>query len=138
MSFTPDFIEEVRSRISLSSIIGKRVKLTKKGRRQTGLCPFHNEKTPSFSVNDDEGYYHCFGCGAGGDAITFLRETEGLDFTEAVTRLAESAGIAIPDQRPVDPVKLQRRKTVMDALSAALNFINHSSQRMALQHQSLY
>ena len=122
MSFTPDFIEEVRSRISLSSIIGKRVKLTKKGRRQTGLCPFHNEKTPSFSVNDDEGYYHCFGCGAGGDAITFLRETEGLDFTEAVTRLAESAGIAIPDQRPVDPVKLQRRKTVMDALSAAAEF----------------
>ena len=122
MSFTPDFIEEVRSRISLSSIIGKRVKLTKKGRRQTGLCPFHNEKTPSFSVNDDEGYYHCFGCGAGGDAITFLRETEGLDFTEAVTRLAETAGIAIPDQRPVDPVKLQRRKTVMDALSAAAEF----------------
>lgn len=122
MAFTPDFIDEVRSRITLSSLIGKRVKLIKKGRRQTGLCPFHNEKSPSFSVNDDEGYYHCFGCGAGGDAITYLRETEGLDFTEAVTRLAETAGVAIPDQRPVDPVKLARRQNVMDALTAAADF----------------
>ncbi len=73
-------------------------------------------------MNDDEGYYHCFGCGAGGDAITYLRETEGLDFTEAVTRLAEMAGVAIPDQRPVDPVKLQRRQSVMDALGAAAEF----------------
>lgn len=122
MAFTPDFIDDVRSRISLSSIIGKRVKLIKKGRRQTGLCPFHNEKTPSFSVNDDEGYYHCFGCGAGGDAINYLRETEGLDFTEAVTRLAEMAGVPIPDQRPVDPVKLQKRQNVMDALGVAAEF----------------
>ena len=122
MAFTPDFIDEVRSRISLSSIIGKRVKLIKKGRRQTGLCPFHNEKSPSFSVNDDEGYYHCFGCGAGGDAITYLRETEGLDFTEAVTRLAEMAGVPIPDQRPVDPIKLQKRQNVMDALRVAADF----------------
>ena len=122
MAFPPEFIDDVRSRISLSSLIGKRVKLIKKGRRQTGLCPFHNEKSPSFSVNDDEGYYHCFGCGAGGDAITYLRETEGLDFTEAVTRLAEMAGIPIPDQRPVDPVKIQKRQNVMDALSAAADF----------------
>jgi len=122
MSFTPDFIDDVLSRISLSSIIGKRVKLIKKGRRQTGLCPFHNEKSPSFSVNDDEGYYHCFGCGVGGDAINYLRETEGLDFTEAVTRLAEMAGVPIPDQRPVDPVKLQKRKNVMDALGVAADF----------------
>ena len=122
MAFPPEFIDDVRARISLSSLIGKRVKLIKKGRRQTGLCPFHNEKSPSFSVNDDEGYYHCFGCGAGGDAITYLRETEGLDFTEAVTRLAEMAGVAIPDQRPVDPVKLQRRQSVMDALGAAAEF----------------
>ena len=122
MAFPPEFIDDVRARISLSSLIGKRVKLIKKGRRQTGLCPFHNEKSPSFSVNDDEGYYHCFGCGAGGDAITYLRETEGLDFTEAVTRLAEMAGIPIPDQRPVDPVKLQKRQNVMDALSAAADF----------------
>jgi len=122
MAFTPDFIADVRSRISLSSIIGKRVKLIKKGRRYSGLCPFHNEKTPSFSVNDEEGYYHCFGCGAGGDAITYLRETEGLDFTEAVKRLAEMAGVPLPEQRAIDPVKLQKRQTVMDALGAAATF----------------
>ena len=122
MAFTPDFIDDVRSRLSLSSIIGKRVKLIKKGRRYSGLCPFHNEKTPSFSVNDDEGYYHCFGCGAGGDAITYLRETEGLDFTEAVKQLAEMAGVPIPEQRAIDPVKLQKRQTVMDALGAAAQF----------------
>ena len=122
MAFTPDFIDEVRSRVSLSSLIGKRVKLIKKGRRYSGLCPFHNEKTPSFSVNDDEGYYHCFGCGAGGDAITYMRETEGLDFTEAVKRLAEIAGVAIPDQRPADPVKVKRRQNVLDALSEATLF----------------
>ena len=122
MAFPPDFLDDVRARTSLSTIIGKRVKLIKKGRRYQGLCPFHNEKTPSFSVNDDDGYYHCFGCGAGGDAITYLRETEGLDFTEAVTRLAEMAGIAIPDQRPVDPVKQQKRQTVMDALQTAADF----------------
>ena len=122
MAFQPDFIDDVRNRVSLSSVIGKRVKLIKKGRRLTGLCPFHNEKTPSFSVNDDEGYYHCFGCGAGGDAITYLRETEGLDFTEAVSRLALIAGIPIPDQRPVDHSKLQKRQTVMDALGVAAQF----------------
>ena len=119
MAFTPDFIDDVRSRLSLSSIIGKRVKLIKKGRRYSGLCPFHNEKTPSFSVNDDEGYYHCFGCGAGGDAITYLRETEGLDFTEAVKQLAEMAGVPIPEQRAIDPARVQKRQSVMDALGAA-------------------
>ena len=119
MAFTPDFIDDVRSRISLASLIGKRVKLIRKGRRYSGLCPFHNEKTPSFSVNDDEGYYHCFGCGSGGDAITYLRETEGLDFSEAVKRLAEIAGVPIPDQRPADPVKLQKRQNVMEALATA-------------------
>ena len=123
MAFTPDFIDDVRSRITLSAVIGKRVKLTRKGRRHSGLCPFHNEKTPSFSVNDDEGYYYCFGCGAGGDAISYLRESEGLDFTEAVKRLAEMAGVPIPDQRPIDPVKQKRRQSVMEALEAASIFI---------------
>ena len=79
MTITPEFLENLRSHISLSSIIGKRVKLTKKGSRLVGLCPFHGEKTPSFNINDDEGFYHCFGCGVSGDAITYLRETDGLD-----------------------------------------------------------
>ena len=138
MAFTPDFIDEVRARITLSTIIGKRVKLVKKGRRHSGLCPFHNEKTPSFSVNDDDGYYYCFGCGAGGDAISYLRESEGLDFSEAVKRLAEMAGVAIPDQRPVDPEKVKKRQTVMDALAAAADFYKAQLKTAAANHARSY
>ena len=138
MAFTPDFIDEVRARITLSTIIGKRVKLVKKGRRHSGLCPFHNEKTPSFSVNDDDGYYYCFGCGAGGDAISYLRESEGLDFSEAVKRLAEMAGVAIPDQRPVDPEKVKKRQTVMDALAAAADFFKAQLKTADANHARSY
>ena len=90
MAVPPEFIEDLRQRVPLSDLIGKRVKLVRKGRRYSGLCPFHSEKTPSFSVVDDQGFYHCFGCGA--RRISFLRETDGLDFMEAVERLAEMAG----------------------------------------------
>jgi DNA primase len=92
-------IDEIRRRILLSAVIGERVKLTLKGRSFVGLCPFHKEKTPSFQVNDERGFYHCFGCSASGDVVTFLRETEGLDFREAITQLAERAGVQIVDQR---------------------------------------
>ena len=96
MAVPPEFIEDLRQRVPLSDIVGKRVKLTRKGNRFTGLCPFHSEKTPSFSVVDDQGFYHCFGCGVHGDAISFLRETDGLDFMEAVERLASMAGLTVP------------------------------------------
>ena len=79
MAVPPEFIEDLRQRVPLSDIIGRRVKLIRKGRRFSGLCPFHSEKTPSFSVVDDDGFYHCFGCGAHGDAISFLREMDGLE-----------------------------------------------------------
>ncbi len=92
-------IDEIRRRILLSAVIGERVKLTLKGRSFVGLCPFHKEKTPSFQVNDERGFYHCFGCSASGDVVTFLRETEGLDFREAIEQLAERAGVQIVDQR---------------------------------------
>ena len=98
MAVPPEFIEELRQRVTLSDVIGRRVKLVRKGRRYSGLCPFHNEKTPSFSVVDDDGFYHCFGCGVHGDAISFLRETEGLEFMEAVERLAEMAGLTVPQR----------------------------------------
>ena len=81
---TEEFIRELRDSISLSTIIGKKVQLLKKGKNYLGLCPFHNEKTPSFNVNDDEGYYHCFGCGAHGDSISFIRNYENKSFMEAV------------------------------------------------------
>ena len=87
MSFPTAFLDELRSRLALSDVIAKRVKLTKKGREYTGLCPFHHEKTASFTVNNEKGFYHCFGCGAHGDIIKFMMDLEKLPFIEAVERL---------------------------------------------------
>jgi DNA primase len=94
--FPSYFIDELKSRIKLSEVIGSKVKLTKKGREYIGLCPFHNEKTPSFTVNEDKGFYHCFGCGAHGSIITFEMEANGLSFLEAVEKLAAKAGLEVP------------------------------------------
>ena len=129
MAVPPEFIEDLRQRIPLSDVIGKRVKLIRKGRRFTGLCPFHSEKTPSFSVVDDDGFYHCFGCGAHGDAISFLRETDGLDFIEAVDRLADMAGIPVLHSTPQDSVKLQQRKATLDILEATACFFQEALRR---------
>ncbi len=122
MAVTPEFIEEMLGRISLFDIVGKRVKLVRKANRMNGLCPFHNEKTPSFYVNDAEGFYHCFGCNANGDAISFLRESEGLEFIEAVKQLASLAGMEMPHNEPVDKEAAQRRRTALDLLEVAANF----------------
>ncbi len=122
MAVPPEFIEDLRQRVPLSDVIGRRVKLVRKGRRHSGLCPFHAEKTPSFSVVDDDGFYHCFGCGVHGDAISFLRETEGLEFMEAVERLAEMAGLSVPRSTPHDPVASRQRKTVLDILEETALF----------------
>ncbi len=95
MAFPPGFLDELRSRVPLGDLVGRRVRLTRRGREQAGLCPFHNEKTPSFYVVEDKGFFHCFGCGAHGDAIGFLMRADNLDFIEAVERLAGEAGIAL-------------------------------------------
>src|SRR3546814_17256308 len=95
MSFPPGFLEELRERVSLAATVGRKVRLIRRGREHTGLCPFHNEKTPSFTVSDDKGFYHCFGCGAHGDAISFLMGTDGLSFPEAVASLAAEAGMEV-------------------------------------------
>ncbi len=88
-------IDRVRRETKLVELVGETVKLQRRGRSFTGLCPFHKEKTPSFHVNAERGFYHCFGCHASGDAIKFIQETEGLDFVEAVRSLAERAGIDV-------------------------------------------
>ena len=88
MAFPPSFLEELRGRISVVDVVGRRVKLTKRGRNYVGLCPFHNEKSPSFNCSDDRGGYKCFGCGAGGDVFGFVMQTENLTFPEAVEKLA--------------------------------------------------
>lgn len=92
------FLDTLRSRLSLAEMIGKKVKLTRKGREFTGLCPFHHEKTPSFTVNEEKEFYHCFGCGAHGDGIKFLMETQSYSFLEAVCELARSVGLDLPEE----------------------------------------
>ena len=111
-----------RSFTSVSSIIGKRVKLTKKGNRFIGLCPFHSEKTPSFNINEDEGFYHCFGCGVSGDVISFLRETSGLNFVDAVRELATIAGMKMPEMGPIDRGKQERQLALLSCIDFAASF----------------
>ncbi len=100
MSFSQRFLDEIRARIGLADRIARKVKLTKRGREFSGLCPFHNEKTPSFTVNEDKGFFHCFGCGAHGDVIGFVMRTENSSFPEVVERLAEEAGLEVPVSSP--------------------------------------
>ncbi len=100
MSLSPAFLDELRARVPLSPVVGRRVKLVRAGREWKGCCPFHNEKTPSFYVNDDKGFYHCFGCGAHGDVFRFLTEQEGLPFMDAVKALAAQAGMEVPAASP--------------------------------------
>jgi DNA primase len=90
------FLEILRSRLSIAEIVGEKVKLTRKGREFTGLCPFHHEKTPSFTVNEEKEFYHCFGCGAHGDVIRFLTDAHKYSFLEAVKELASRAGLSLP------------------------------------------
>lgn len=122
MAITPQFLDELRSRVPVSDVVGKRVKLAKKGREFTGLCPFHSEKTPSFTVNDDKAFYHCFGCGAHGDVIRFVTETEGLTFPEAVAKLAGMAGLSVPQATREERQRAERAKSLQDACEAALRF----------------
>ena len=122
MAFPPGFLDELRSRISLSGLIGRRVKLVRRGREFAGLCPFHHEKTPSFYVVEDKSFFHCFGCGAHGDVIGFAMRADNLDFVEAVEKLAGEAGLAVPQATPQERERAQRQKTLLDATEAAAAF----------------
>ncbi|MGE5548565.1 MAG: DNA primase [Solirubrobacterales bacterium] len=110
------------ARIALTSVVGRRVKLTRKGREHQGLCPFHNEKTPSFTVNEDKGFFHCFGCGAHGDAIGFEMRANHLSFTEAVEKLAAEVGLSVPKATPEERQREARRAGLHDAMEAASRF----------------
>ena len=96
MYYSDEIIEEVRSRNDIVDVISTYVKLQKKGSSYFGLCPFHNEKSPSFSVSRQKQMYYCFGCGAGGNVFTFISKIEGIGFKEAIENLADRAGIVLP------------------------------------------
>ncbi|MGH7486917.1 MAG: CHC2 zinc finger domain-containing protein, partial [bacterium] len=98
------------------------MKLTRKGRVFWGLCPFHKEKSPSFKVENERRTYHCFGCGAGGDAFKWVQETEGLSFPEAVQRLAQEAGVELPAWSPEDEAREQKKKTLYEVIEITATF----------------
>ena len=100
MSLTPQWLDELRARTTLSALIGRSIKVTKAGREYKACCPFHNEKTPSFTINDEKGFYHCFGCSAHGDAIRWMTDQRGLSFMDAVKELAAEAGLEVPAPDP--------------------------------------
>jgi DNA primase len=122
MSFSTQFLDELRARCSLAGIIGRRVKLTKRSRDYIGLCPFHKEKSPSFNVVEDKGFYHCFGCGAHGDVIAFVMQTGNLGFPEAIEQLAGEAGLEVPRASPQERERAQRQLGLQGAMEAACVF----------------
>jgi DNA primase len=122
MRFTPQFLDDLRARLPVSEVVSKRVKLKKAGREWKGLSPFQQEKSPSFFVNDEKGFYHDFSSGKHGDIISFLMETDGCSFPEAVERLAQMAGLALPAATPDAARHEQRRKTLYDVVELAAKF----------------
>lgn len=118
-SFPPQFLDELRARVSLEDVVGRRVKLIRRGREYVGLSPFQKEKTPSFTVVPDKGFFHCFSSGENGDVIDFVMKTEGLNFPEAVERLAGEAGMEIPVDSPEEREKAEQRQSLYDVLEAA-------------------
>lgn len=119
MSLSTAFLDELRARSPLSALIGQSVKLTKAGREYKGCCPFHSEKTASFTVNDEKQFYHCFGCGAHGDAFRWLTDHDALPFMDAVRQLADAAGMAVPARTPEAAAKAARIDGLRPALEAA-------------------
>lgn len=97
MRLSDAFLEQLRVNTDIESVISPYVNLRRRGKNLVGLCPFHNEKTPSFTVYPENGSFYCFGCGVGGDVITFVRRMENLDYMEAVKQLADRAGMALPE-----------------------------------------
>ncbi|MBV8393410.1 MAG: DNA primase [Alphaproteobacteria bacterium] len=120
MAFPPGFLDELRARVSLSDVVGRKVALKRRsGAEYAGLCPFHNEKTPSFTVNDKKGFYHCFGCGEHGDAVGFVMKTEGLSFPESVEKLAREVGLPVPRATPVERERAERAASLQDVVEQA-------------------
>jgi DNA primase len=136
--FDDRFLDEIKSRLRLSDVIGRTVKLRRQGREYAGLSPFTKEKTPSFYVNDEKGFYHCFSSGKHGDLITFLQETERLSFPEAVERLAGEAGVPLPVQDDRQVEQDRRRNTLQDWLEAAAAWFEGELRRPGGQAARAY
>lgn len=123
MAIPPRFLDELRSRLTLSDIVGRRMRLTRAGREFKGCCPFHHEKTPSFYINDDKQFYHCFGCGAHGSVIDFVMQSDNVSFIEAVEVLAGEANMEVPRQSPQDIEREKKRKDIYSLMEDATRWM---------------
>ena len=119
MALSPQWLDELRARVTLSSVIMRTTKLTRAGREWKACCPFHNEKTPSFTVSDEKGFYHCFGCGAHGDVIRWMTDQRGLSFMDAIKELASEAGMEVPRPDPREAQRAERQAGLHDVTAAA-------------------
>ena len=117
--FDNSFTDELRQRLSLVDVISRRVPLKKKGQNYWGCCPFHNEKTPSFAVNEDKGFYHCFGCGEHGDIISFVMKSENIDFKTAISELADMAGLKMPEIKQKSQQQIENEENYVKITAAA-------------------
>ena len=130
-------IEAVRHQVSIVSVIGDRVRLERRGQSHVGLCPFHKEKSPSFHVNAERGFFYCFGCQAGGNVISFVQQLDGLTFPEAVRELAERAGIEVVetgslDERKRETEERRRREELFAAVSVAAEYFERCLEQHPL------
>ena len=132
MRFPPSLLDEIRARLPVSQVVSRKVALKRAGREFKGLSPFKQERTPSFTVNDQKGFYHCFASGEHGDIFTFVVKTEGLSFPEAVERLAEEAGVPMPKASPREAEFEDQRARLYGLLAAAADFFE---KQLATQAQ---
>lgn len=128
MTLSPQWLDELRARTLLSALIGRTVKIQKAGREFRACCPFHNEKTPSFYINDEKGFYHCFGCSAHGDAIRWMTDQRGLPFMDAVKELAQAAGMDVPAADPRAAERAERANSLYDVMTAAADWFSKQLQ----------
>ena len=124
--FSDDFIQQIRDNNDIESVISSYIDLKRRGKNLVGLCPFHNEKTPSFTVYPETASYYCFGCGAGGEVINFIRNIENLDFTEAVKLLADRAGLKLPEYQNYDDSVAKLRRRIYEANREAARFYHET------------
>jgi DNA primase len=144
VTLSPQWLDELRARTTLSAVIGPSVKLIKAGKEFKACCPFHNEKTPSFTINDEKGFYHCFGCGAHGDAIRFLTDHRGLQFMDAVKELAGKAGMEVPAMDSKERERSEKSAGLHDVMAEAqkwfadqLNGVDGGEARAYLERRNI-
>lgn len=125
MSIPARFLDEIRNRLTLSDVIGQRTTVTRAGREFKACCPFHKEKTPSFTINDDKQFYHCFGCGAHGDVLNFVMQNDNLSFMETVELLANQAGLQMPKLSPDEAQKAKSQKDLYSLMKEATDWFEN-------------